>query len=225
MLVGTPSVTVSDTPELIVSKSPSQTVFVVPTETLMPEVTKTQESNILFEANFEDGQIPHLYIKGRWQIVDDEGNNVFEFDNRNGSNYSGFDFGSIAWKDYSISYRVRMLNLIEYAPEVISEFRKNSDGSNRYIQAFTPYYDSLSLNIALNSSAWEPITSQVYNFIEDEWYTVRIYVFGSNIKVTLNGVQYFNIIDDRVGSGMLNLSVGPGSHVQFDDIVVESLQK
>ena len=65
--------------------------------------------SLLFFEDFEDGVAEGIkYIYGDWKVTtDNDGNKVYEVDNRQNTNYPGFDFGSGSWTNYIVEYRVR----------------------------------------------------------------------------------------------------------------------
>jgi tRNA A-37 threonylcarbamoyl transferase component Bud32 len=197
------------------------------TSTPVPYPTSTRDKNILFEEDFEDGKANvSTYNPGNWEIKNVDGNMVFAIDNSQGTEYPGFDFGSSSWKNFSIRYRVRMENLIDYAPQIILEFRKSADAKKKYIQSFTPYYDSVHFAMTTtNGSSWQELSDYSYYFTENKWYSVKVDAFESSIKIYVDDALLIDTTESQLSSGSVNLQAGPGSIVQFDDIKVLALDE
>lgn len=209
--------------------NPTQAATLSPptTEKSTQEIEILENNGVLFEENFEDGEANGMiYVFGDWEVKSFDGNLIYEIDNSNGTEYPSFDFGSTSWENYSVSYRVRMLNLISHAPEVIFEFRKSANAKDRYIQSFITGYDVVIFAISKHGNPWQNLeTSGTYTFNQNQWYSVKVNVFEDNVKIYVNDVLLINATDTQLTNGRLQLSAGPGSIVQFDDIIVMSLDK
>lgn len=210
----------------VISKLPSDTPTPKLTNTPLPPTsiptpTIIVPGSILFEEDFEDGKAQKVaHISGNWQIVMDEsGNKVYNIDNSNGFAFPSIDFGSTTWKDYAIEYRVKFLS--DKSKWGILEFRRSEDGSHKYVVSL----DATAVNLlyTLQGTDWRPITALEYNFKRGVWYSVRVEVRGVEIKVYIDDSLTINTEDSQISVGSLNMQVGPGTHVQFDDIRVIAL--
>jgi hypothetical protein len=192
-----------------------------PSDTSLPP-TAIASGSVLFEEDFEDGKAQGIaFISGNWKIVtDDDGNRVYDIDNTGGSGFPGVDFGSTDWKNYAIEYRVKPLTAKAW---VILEFRRNLDGSDKYIASVSLEYNHVSFAIALDGSPWQPLTTYQSKFVPRIWYTVRIEARDSEIKVFVDDTVKIDTTDSRIDAGAVNIQVGPSTHAQFDDIRVTAL--
>jgi len=186
--------------------------------TIQPSTTT---SSLLFSEDFEDGKAQMVkYVSGNWKIIaDDSGNKVYDIDNSDGSAYPEIDFGSATWKDYVTEYRVRFLAFKDR--NAILAFRLSDDHTYAYIVALEP--TTISLHHIVHGNGWQPITVRTYNTQPGIWYSVRVEVKGIEIKVYIDDSLLIDTEDSQISAGSLQLSVGPGTHTQFDDIRVIAL--
>ena len=119
-----------------------------------------------------------------------------------------------------------MLNSTTGAPEVILYFRNNSDHSDGYVQAFTPYYHDITLaKHQHGGSAWEEIVVRDYSFKFSEWYQVKVQADRSRLQVYVDNELVIDTVEFQLNSGSLSFQVGPGAHVLIDNIRVQELGK
>ncbi len=191
--------------------------------------TPPQPSNgqVLLQENFDDGLIQDMVIvSGNWKILSEGNNNVWEIDNTKGVNYAGVNFSEkVSGRNYTIQYRVKMKNFVSQAtPQTILYFRVDDEG-NKNVQAFTPDYNGSKLvtfGKTTNDAGWETVSTQIYPFTTNEWYTIQIIAQDNKFKIYVGNELIINSNDSQVTSGGITLQVGPGSHVLFDDIFVSN---
>jgi hypothetical protein len=179
---------------------------------------------LVYEENFEDGRAENIsYVSGNWQIISDlNGNMVYDIDNTETSKFPGIDFGSTRWKDYVVEYRVKMLGSSTTTPWVISEFRRSADASDKYVLSIES--PRISLHYTTHGVDWQSITTREYIFREGVWYSVRVEVRDTEIKISINDSVLIDTVDSKINRGALNIQVGPGTHAQFDDIQVTLIE-
>ena len=180
----------------------------------------------LLQENFDDNSVQDMtVVSGNWKITPENNNKVWDIDNSTGSDYAGVNFSGEMGKNFTIQYRVKMMNFIPRAtPEIILYFRVDDKG-NKNVQAFTPDYNGsklVTLGKSMNNSGWEAISTQVYPFDTDKWYTVQIIAQDNEFKIYVDNEMIINSNDSQVTSGGITLQVGPGAHVRFDDILVSN---
>ncbi len=183
--------------------------------------------NFIVDENFEDGLAQDFFsASGNWKIVSENDNQVWDIDNSTGSDYAGVNFSEeVTGQNYTIQYRVKMLNFVKNAtPEIILYFRGDDKG-NSNVQAYTPDYNGsklVTLGRTTNNVGWEAISTQVYPFATDNWYTIQIVAQDNEFKIYVDNKLIINSNDSQVTSGNITLQVGPGAHVRFDDIFVSN---
>lgn len=188
-----------------------------------PSVT----GNFIVDENFEDGVAQDFFVvAGNWKVISDNDNKVWDIDNSSGSDYAGANFSEkITGQNYTIQYRVKMMNFVSQAtPETILYFRVDDKG-NKNVQAFTPDYNGsklITFGKTANNVGWEAISTQVYPFTTEKWYTIQIIAEDNEFKIYVGNKLVINSNDSQVTSGGITLQVGPGAHVRFDDIFVSN---
>lgn len=204
----------SETPNSI--STPIIKTSIPQTATMLP-----QNSSILLNEDFEDGVADGFITKGSISriIADETGNYVYEIDTTNSTSYAGADFGSNSWTNYSVSYRVR---LVEFSTTNDFPLGVMSFGSHSF--TLTPYYKIFAL-VHTETGNWNTLATVEHVFKKNEWVNVIIEVKGSNIKVSTNGKSIMDIGDKNLKAGLLAVSTAAHTVVQFDDILVESLSE
>jgi hypothetical protein len=66
------------------------------------------------------------------------------------------------------------------------------------------------------------LATESFIYINNHWYDLKIRVLGSQLSVTLDNRQVFNITDDRLDHGGIALYCWYNSKAKFDNIVVTS---
>jgi len=210
------SVSVTSTPKLIATSIPT-------TREIVPGA-------VLFEEDFEDGIADKLvYIWGGWRAnIEDNGNKVYEID-ANTKTYiennigGSLGFGSKKWTNYSVEYRVKMLNA---KANTWLNFRSDiGENKNQYVEWLSAEYDGISLHINLNSSGWNMLKGLDLPVWDERWYRVKVEAQGTTLRVYLDDDLMLQTDDSSIASGGLELGVFPGTHAQFDDIRVIALDE
>lgn len=177
--------------------------------------------------NFEDKLNENIVIvSGNWQIVAEGNNKIWDVDNTASSDYAGVNFGVETWKNYTIQYRVKMVNFVSHAtPEFILYFRRNDTSGDSNVQAFTPDYNGsklITLGKSTNYSGWQAISTNVFPFSIDKWYTFKVVAQDNRFKVYVDNKLVIDTTDSQISTGGFTLQVGPGAHVRFDEVLVSS---
>lgn len=195
-----------------------------PNNTPQIAVTPIVAGTILLEEDFEDNLYQGFVItRGTWQLeAEDSGNIVLASQNTDG--FSNIDFGESFWKDYSVEYKVKIVESDTEFPPAMLFFRYScNDGSDKcdsYIHSLSPHWKANELDITLDSEAWETLSQVEMDVETGTWYSIKVIVQGSNIQVFINDNLSLNVSDDQIEMGSLQLGVGPNTYAQFDDIKV-----
>ena len=186
-----------------------------------PSIANTNNSETdrtyLAAEDFEDGQI-QLYgfsvDSDLWRIVDDEnGNKVYQVDNRNGDKYLGFTFGAEEWMDYSTEFRMKLL---AEGPGIGLQVRSNTSTAYYVVD-----FDLESLYLAYpDSGKWVRITTSYPPIQTNVWHTVKVDLQGDRIQVYIDGSRWIDERDNRFQNGEIFFFASPGTYAQVDDIKV-----
>ena len=201
-----PSTVVTST----ITVTTSQPFVITPT-------TVITDNNPLFVENFEDYDLKDSWTDGggKWSfVVDETGNVVYDIENSS-SIFAGYNFGENNWRNYSVAYRARLLRAGEEAPLNL-DFRKVTD-ANSYTLMISPKDSQV---IKFVNSKVSGLDYASFYFSPTVWHTVKLEVFDSNIKVYIDNLIVHSITDSSLGQGRLAFTIGPGTHAQFDDIIV-----
>lgn len=192
-------------------------------KTSTPTSLLTSDNSILFDEDFEDGKAQQIWnIVGDWKIISDEtGNKVYNIVSPKGNDYPSIDFGAETWDNYLIEYRFRFIGRGNNWATI--SFRRDQTRTAQYIISFQPnnttlYYTDLK-------GDWFGIVNHSYSLKEDTWYWIKVEANNENIDLYINNQPIINTNDMLYKSGSAELSVGPDTHTQFDDIQVRTLKK
>lgn len=208
---------------------PPKTSTVTPeTPTSVSKSEPTITASILFEEDFENEVIDKFFhwddTENSWQIATDQsGNIVYEINNLDGSRYPRIIFGLDEWKNYEAEYRAKILAAAKPEATVLLYFRSSQSFVTYDLQAQV-FFDNFVVGFATGTS-WQELASKRFDFELDRWYTIRLQAQGSQIRGFVDNKLIIETEDTRLEEGALGISVGPGAHVQIDDILVKSLDE
>ncbi|MCP4370877.1 MAG: hypothetical protein GY797_22605 [Deltaproteobacteria bacterium] len=192
-----PSNTSTPTPKPVNTPKPSTfTPTRQPTNTPSPTATQILPGTILFEEDFEDGkaQLFQHWTEGRYKITTDEkGNNIYEIDKSGGSIYPGMYFGSPQWRNYAVEYSFRLWE-IEADSRVLLGFRVNSEEDAYRLTYFAQQNELVVANDPYGDK-WQRLGTQKMNFADGLWYSVRVEVQDTKIKVYVDDSLIIDITD------------------------------
>jgi hypothetical protein len=189
-------------------------------------VNYTKPSSVtLIEDDFTDGDY------AGWSIVD-EGLNSAPSSWRvtNGVLYQGsnifgasdsFDPGTYAlqgesvWTNYTIDLKLRSQD-----DDGIGVMVRYQDSDNYYLFSMGKQRRYRKLTKRVNG-VLGVLAEDTVPYTMNQWYSVRIEVQGSNIKVYLDRALLFDVTDDSIASGKVGLYSWGNAGSEFDDIFVE----
>lgn len=184
--------------------------------------TKQQSPRYSFEENILQGI--GIY-SGDWRIEDDgTGNHVFQNEISNAGEWPGFSIGQSITNGI-IEYRVKYLDYDlsqDTGSGRVNLFFRSKTTKEGYLFTLHPYNNSAELVYVVNGIWSSPIngsTSTVF-FKTNVWYKFRLEFEGQSIKIYLDEILLSEVNDKRFHTGEVNLAVGPGTKVQFDDVSI-----
>jgi hypothetical protein len=205
-----------------ISTPTSERATDLPNPTNTPKPTDIPpEPGVIFEEDFEDGAANNFSTWGSlWRVVKDEvGNYVYEIDS---SNYSGWpiaDFGPRQSRDFIITYRVKL-----------REFQSTNDApmgslnfSDNFAFTLKPYYNLFTLEYREQDGGLTEISLVEKPIKKGAWYEVRLSVDGDRIQITVNDELIISSTDTRMEHSRFSFGTAPNTTVQFDDIIVTSI--
>lgn len=185
---------------------------------------------LYFMEDFEDGKADDFrFFAEDWHVIGDgPDNKVLEAKTlgESPSAWTQADFGPVTLADYSIEYRVRLIDY-DFSKGTASgstslKFRQGSPGS--YIFALNPYEHRMELNHSASNGSWKPLDDgkgvRAYDFQKNVWYAIRIEMYGTQIQVFVDGKPVFSFEDPRLTEGGFAFLRAPDTIVQFDDVRV-----
>jgi hypothetical protein len=177
------------------------------------------DSSILFNEDFEDRIADGFAAHGSVcrVAIDENGNHVYEIDTSNSTAYAGADFNFTSQKNYSVSYRVRLVDF-----SATNDFPLGDMSFGNHTITLTPFHKIITLTDTKNAN-WSTLAWIDYTFRKNEWISILIEVKDINIKVSVNGKLVMEVNDKQLDTGSLSVSTAARTIVQFDDIQVKSL--
>lgn len=177
----------------------------------------------LFMDDFESGAAKWNVTQGICSVMVDNGfdggtgtgSNVFNC--VNGGNEARALAGQIGWGEYSVQAKVRV-NAMDLGRRIYLAGRF-TDSSNWYGAAIyngTPYEVQIRKKVAGTSSE---IARAPYPIELGKWYTLKLEVKGSTLRLFVDGVIQIETTDPQFASGQVALLVDR-SDVSWDDVIV-----
>lgn len=169
-----------------------------------------------FTDTFDGGLSQWINISGSGAIVQDEDNNVYM---RTGGSYVGAVVavaGSTSWDDYVFEFDVKKVS-----GNYFNVVFRYVDQDNHYL--LEPSSDQVHIALfkkVVGGYLELTPTRPLQNTTSGTWYHYVIAVEGASIKVWVDGVLKFNIIDWSLSAGKIGVGAWPGSVAYFDDILV-----
>lgn len=184
-------------------------------------VTKLSYTESLFNDTFDGDLSGWTYISGDWAIVPDfpQVENVVSI---TGGSYVGgvvATAGSEFWTDYSLEFDVK--KVIAKRFNVVFRY---TDLNNYYLLEPSSDCVHIALFRKVPTGGFIELTAvrPLQDTVEGTWYHYKIVVQGSSIKIYVDGVIMFDVVDvslpaGKIGIGACALTAGP---VYFDNVRV-----
>ena len=175
---------------------------------------------LVYSNNFEGGQTTGVVFSSeQWRITKDKGNEVLELNGMGEDGGIAF-FGPNDFSDGVINFRLNIRSL----GDVLLNFRSEL-GMQTYLLYFSPLNNEISLGYSSASKDWnyEPFkrnSVRPFQFMENDWYTVRLDVSGDQMTVWVDGNKLLTSSDTNLPQGGMEFVVQPDGLVWIDDVEV-----
>lgn len=194
----------------------TQTPSFTPTVTIPP--TTIPPSSILFQRNFEDGDIGVWSWKdGAWVVKQEQDGNHY----LSGSDPAAYPpqiyYGNknLDWTDYAIENRVKFIEGSTLSICIRSDLGK-------------VFYSIFTKNSSINFfQSWDSIGAGISKtFTPNRWYTIRMEIKGNLLSIYIenNLVRELKLQSPLIKQGGIGYIIDHGEIVYFDDIKVWSLK-
>lgn len=178
----------------------------------------TVQAADLFTDNFNDGNSTGwTATTGTWSVVQDSGNYVYYQSSTSEGRTSG---GSATWTNYSVQSRIKVDSF--NGSNRIYLAGRYKDGNNYYAASFdNSDGGTLELRKKVSGSS-STLATKSFALSAGTWYTIKLEMNGSSIKMYVNGVLQLSATDTSLTSGAVGL-VAFKTATKYDDIVVSDL--
>ncbi|NOV02029.1 DUF1080 domain-containing protein [Paenibacillus sp. LMG 31457] len=170
----------------------------------------------LLSSNFNDGTAAGWTpTSGTWSVVQDAGNYVYSQSSTSEGRTSA---GSQSWTDYSVEAKVKVEDFNGSNRAYVAGRYK--DGNNFYAASlYNSSGGTLEIRKKVSGSTTTLASKTNYPLAAGTWYTVKLEMVGSSIKMYVNGVLQLSTVDTSLTSGAVGL-VAYKTVSKFDDVVV-----
>ncbi|MDQ0898098.1 hypothetical protein QFZ80_001926 [Paenibacillus sp. V4I7] len=184
---------------------------------LMPSVFAAN----LFSDNFDDGNASGWTTQnGTWSVVQDGGSYVYK---QTGSIEGRASAGNMSWTDYAVEANVKVDNW--NGTNRVYVAGRYQDGNNFYAASL---YNSNGGKLEIRkkvSGSTTTLATLDYPLATGTWYTVKLEIVGSTIRMYVNGVLQITKVDSDPATGPVITSGAVGlvaykSSASFDQVVV-----
>lgn len=169
----------------------------------------------LFSDNFEDGDANGWTTQnGTWSVVQDGGSYVYK---QTASIEGRASTGNISWTDYAVEANVKVDNWNGTNRTYVAG--RYQDGNNFYAASL---YNSNGGKLEIRkkvSGSTTTLATIDYPLATGTWYTVKLDIVGSTIRMYVNGVLQLTATDSSLTSGAVGL-VAYKTSASFDQVVV-----
>lgn len=179
------------------------------------KLDKDDQTNILFQDDFNDGSADGWTTAGDWSWFVDNGEYVVEQGSGTTEGSSSFA-GELDWTNYIFEVDVKGETAFDKIVLV-----RYTDETNYYGVNLRSGYNDISLDRASSS-----ITSASIENTNGVWYHIKTILMGPRILVYVNDTLYLDFTDHNptpITHGKIGLKGWNSSTVRFDNIVVRGL--
>lgn len=176
----------------------------------------TASAAALFSDNFEDGNADGWTTQnGTWSVVKDGGSYVYY---QSSTDEGRASTGSQSWTDYSVSTDVKVDNWNGSNRTYVAGRYK--DGNNFYAASlYNSSGGTLEIRKKVSGSTTTLATKTNFGLAAGTWYTVKLEIIGTSIKMYINGTLQLTATDSSLTSGGIGL-VAYKTVAKFDNVSV-----
>ncbi len=198
--------------------SPMIGVWLAKTPAAEPVNASSRTQDLVFDNDFEDGEITGFYISSdKWQVIKDGGNSALELSGT-GSGNTTASFGSNDFSDGVIEFRIKYKNFDGF----ILIFR--ASGGEVYTLYLAPTDGEIKLGYGNAANDWnlEPFRNGIslLNFSEDVWYDIKLEVLNDQMTLWVGGNKTLSSQDSRLQQGGLEFAIQYDGTVFLDNVKV-----
>ncbi len=174
-------------------------------------------ASTLFSDDFSDGNANGWTADSSkyddWSVVSDGGNYVLY---SSSTKEGRIGAGNSSWTNYSVQAKVKVENFNGSNRAYVNG--RYQDGNTYYAASLTAG-NKLELRKKVNGSS-STLASKSYSLSTGTWYTVKLEMSGSSLKMYVNGNLELQATDSSIASGGIGL-VAYKTVTKYDDIVVD----
>lgn len=172
----------------------------------------------LFSDNFENGSGNWTATTGTWSVVQDGGSQVYA---QTSSSEGRTSAGSSSWSDYSVQANVKIESFNgSNRTYVTGRYR---DGNNYYAASLSGSNGgTLELRKKVSGSSTTLVSKANYPLSTGVWYTVKLELNGSSLKMYVNGNLELTATDSALTAGAVGL-IAFKTSAKFDNVEVSGL--
>lgn len=185
-----------------------------------------QEGHVLLEDDFEDGDARGWALETNWGVVqDDSGNYVLEARN---TRWQEARQGKTDWQDYALEFKAKIIQS-GAIPEIQVLVRRDTrrqgcQGFRLYLGGDTTFIVPDAGGDAIWNCFGQQTKSYSVNYVPNQWYSIRIEAFQTQIQVYVDGNRVISLdIDEPLYTGAITFIGTPDAIVQYDDVRVVEL--
>ena len=180
-------------------------------------VTELSYTESLFNDTFDGDLSQWQQISGSWGIVAEGINNVCSI---SGGSYVGgvvATTGSVSWTDYSLEFDVKKAN-----GNYFNVVFRYTDQGNHYLLEPSADEVHIALFKKVGGGGYQELTGTrpLQDTEQGTWYHYRIVVKETSIKVYVDGVIMFDVLDVSLPAGKIGIGAYTSSVAYFDDVRV-----
>ncbi|MEW9700481.1 right-handed parallel beta-helix repeat-containing protein [Paenibacillus sp. SI8] len=169
----------------------------------------------VFSDNFDDGNANGWVTQnGSWAVVQDGSSYVYQQSSTSEGRASA---GSTAWTDYAVEASVNVTNWNGSNRAYVAG--RYTDGNNFYAASL---YNSSGGKLEIRkkvSGSTTTLATKDFTLAAGTWYTVKLEMAGSTIRMYVNGTLQLTATDTSLTSGAIGL-VAYKTAAKFDQVVV-----
>jgi len=167
----------------------------------------------VFCDNFESGTAQWTPLQGTWATATD-GSSVYTC--ALGTNEARSQAGSLSWTDYTVSARIKLIQLTTGRRIYLAA--RFTDADNWYGAGFYAGTPGVQVRKKLTGTS-TTLNSATFTWIANQWYLVAFKVSGSTLTMFIDGAQVVTATDTSFATGSIAL-LADQSQISVDNVVV-----